>query len=404
MRARIMCVFESRIWPGPTAWPGETSSSPVERIATRGGNATSTCACPSAASNAMVPGPITSPERASVSPTGKSSPAGRTFSPTATGARMRTVAASGDETASVCSIATTASAPAGSGAPVMIRIASPRATACVATPPAASVSLTASVTDAPAEAEATSAARTANPSIAELSKRGNGSCATRSARSVRSSASSSAIVSAGMIAIAARARIAERASSNVTKRRALAVPVATLASALFPQGDLADHHAAVDRFQHVVDGEGGHGDGGQRLHLDAGPPGARDARLDGHARAERIEHECEIDAVERKRVRERDQLRGALGGADAGELGDGEHVALLGEVVAHDGERLCVHEHAAARERLAHGRVLGADVHHARLATRVDVGRAHLGSAARIRLGAGLLGGCHRLDTRRANS
>ena len=72
----------------------------------------------------------------------------------------------------VHSTGTTASAPSGSGAPVMIRTAPPGASAAGRDEPAAASPATGSTTGASAQAPATSAARTAKPSMEELSKPG----------------------------------------------------------------------------------------------------------------------------------------------------------------------------------------------------------------------------------------
>src|SRR5262245_44698095 len=46
-----------------------------------------------------------------------------------------------------------------------------------------------------------------------------------------------------------------------------------------------DAHAAIDGLAHVVDRQGGDGDRGQRLHLDAGPVEGAHGGADGDARA-----------------------------------------------------------------------------------------------------------------------
>ena len=51
---------------------------------------------------------------------------------------------------------------------------------------------------------------------------------------------------------------------------ALALVFARSAAALFQQGDAFDHHAAIRRLQHVVDGQAGDRHRRQRLHLHAG--------------------------------------------------------------------------------------------------------------------------------------
>ena len=66
------------------------------------------------------------------------------------------------------------------------------------------------------------------------------------------------------------------------------------AAGLFDEADAAERHGFVGGFEHVVDGEAGDGDGGQRLHLDAGL--ARDLDLGGDADARRVARGLEIDA------------------------------------------------------------------------------------------------------------
>ena len=81
-----------------------------------------------------------------------------------------------------------ASAPGGSGAPVMMRNASPASSGREATRPAAITSRTASSVGDPAAAGARSKERTAKPSIDELSNGGSAWRATTSERSARRAA------------------------------------------------------------------------------------------------------------------------------------------------------------------------------------------------------------------------
>ena len=82
----------------------------------------------------------------------------------------------------VSSTGTTASAPAGTGAPVMMRIAVPGSSA-PGSPGAAAISRAIGrVTGAASVAGATSAARTANPSICELRNGGSAMGETHLAR------------------------------------------------------------------------------------------------------------------------------------------------------------------------------------------------------------------------------
>ena len=156
-------VYElaSRIWPGPGAWPGGTTSLPVARIATRGRRTTATSIHPTAASMPISCGRNTLPGCNTTWPACTSSPACRTFAPAGGAIRISTSSPSGHcpEPAEgrVSSKRTTVSAPAGTGAPVIMRIAWPGPTATSGTYPAATSPTTRSRTGA----WATSAPRTA---------------------------------------------------------------------------------------------------------------------------------------------------------------------------------------------------------------------------------------------------
>src|SRR6185437_9418101 len=101
-----------------------------------------------------------------------------------------------------------------------------------------------------------------------------------------------------------------------------------LAAGFMDEADAFDAHAAVDRFAHVVDGEGGHRDRGQRLHLDAGAALelAGGADIDGVTR--RIAVEFDPDRAEREGVAQRDEIRRALRAHDAGKPRHRQDVAL----------------------------------------------------------------------------
>ena len=94
---------------------------------------------------------------------------------------------------SVSSTMTTASAPSGIGAPVMMRIASPRPTGTSAAAPAATVATTGSSTGA----SVVSSARTAYPSTALFTNGGTSSSACRSSAVTQPSASTSGRVTGG---------------------------------------------------------------------------------------------------------------------------------------------------------------------------------------------------------------
>ena len=108
--------FELWICPGPSGLPSGTSSLPVARIATRGRLATDTSSTPMEASRPISAGPSRAPRGMTRSPGATSSAARRTLAPVGGACRTR----SRSPVCSVCSTCTTVSAPAGSGAPVMI--------------------------------------------------------------------------------------------------------------------------------------------------------------------------------------------------------------------------------------------------------------------------------------------
>ena len=91
-----------------------------------------------------------------------------------------------------------------------------------------------------------------------------------------------------------------------------------------------DAHAAVDRLGHVVDREAGDGDGGQRLHLDAGRADAARLRPDREAGQGLVGGDVDRDLAELQRMAERDQVGGLLGGHDPGDPRRADHVALPG--------------------------------------------------------------------------
>ena len=137
---------------------------------TRGAACTFTLAYPALASRPAPAGATTSPACITASPAWASSAAERTFSPTLAGAEKRTCEPSLPSPSSTSTISyfTTASAPSGTGAPVMMRTVSPVPTTPSKTWPAASCPITSSVTGVSPDACAKSAERTAYPSIALL--------------------------------------------------------------------------------------------------------------------------------------------------------------------------------------------------------------------------------------------
>ena len=106
------------------------------------------------------------------SPAWASSPAGRTLSPAWAGAvkATRPPARPSPDTTPTTSYFTTASASAGSGAPVMMRTHCPSPMVPSNHPPAGTSAMTSSSTGASSEAPASCEARIAKPSMAEWAK------------------------------------------------------------------------------------------------------------------------------------------------------------------------------------------------------------------------------------------
>ena len=113
--------------PGVSAAPGSRSSAPVEMTATRTRGLTRTEARPTEARAASARADRTDPASSTGAPAPRSSPAVRTFASRGGARRISTAAGRGPGPAdwSVSSTLTTASAPRGSIAPVMIRWAVP---------------------------------------------------------------------------------------------------------------------------------------------------------------------------------------------------------------------------------------------------------------------------------------
>ena len=125
-------MLESQIRPGTRGLPGSLSSLPVAITATRGAARASTEPCPLAASSASWAGPSLVPSGSSSVPAATSSPISRIEWPLGTGRENRACRLP----PSVHSTGTTASAPPGIMAPVMIRMHVPGATVTARMSPA----------------------------------------------------------------------------------------------------------------------------------------------------------------------------------------------------------------------------------------------------------------------------
>jgi hypothetical protein len=154
------------------------------------------------------------------------------------------------------------------------------------------------------------------------------------------------------------------------------------------QLDVRHRHAAVHRLAHVVDGQQRDLDGGQGFHFDAG-------RADGLHRGAADDvggvcgvglHGLEFDGhpCECERVAQGDQVAGFLGGLDAGDAGDAEHIAFLGGARFNDGQRRGMHVDAATGDGGTVRAGLGRDIDHVGLALCVKMGQGvHCGDGMR---------------------
>ena len=98
---------------------------------------------------------------------------------------------------------------------------------------------------------------------------------------------------------------------------------------------MADGHLFVHGFAHIVNGERGNGNGGERFHLDAGSRGDFGGSSDDDAIAFGWNGEFHYAMSDGQRVAERNEIAGFFGGHDASEAGGGEDVTL-GDFVAFD--------------------------------------------------------------------
>mmetsp|Transcript_19337 Transcript_19337/g.49198 ORF Transcript_19337/g.49198 Transcript_19337/m.49198 type:complete len:338 (-) Transcript_19337:281-1294(-) len=121
--ASSMERLASRIWPGPSTFvDGSTTSSPVDSTATWGLRYTSNCStAPTVARMPTSATPTRSPACSTTAPCMMSDPMGRMSCPALAAFRMRTrLGPEPASTFSVSSTCTTASAPGGTGAPVVM--------------------------------------------------------------------------------------------------------------------------------------------------------------------------------------------------------------------------------------------------------------------------------------------
>ena len=104
--------------------------------------------------------------------------------------------------------------------------------------------------------------------------------------------------------------------------------MARAAAALFEQFNALDRDAALESFDHVVNGQRRDRDGRHRFHLDAGRPVDRGTGSQGDGSGLGIDHAIYFEMVKPERVAERNQFSGPFGGHDPCDPRAGEHVTL----------------------------------------------------------------------------
>ena len=124
---------------------------------------------------------------------------------------------------------------------------------------------------------------------------------------------------------------------------------------------------------HVVDRQRRHRRGGERLHLHPGMVQGPHAGPDADGMRRLIGDEVDLDVGDVERVAHGDELRGPLGGHDAGNPSGFEHVALFYLTVADQLEGRSPHVDIASGQRRAHGRRFSGDIHHAHAALFVEM-------------------------------
>ena len=154
------------------------------------------------------------------------------------------------------------------------------------------------------------------------------------------------------------------------------------AAMLLEQSHARDHHATVCRFAHIVDGEQGDLDGGQRFHFNTGGAHsfcrnpADNVRRLMYGGAYTFQLHCEVR--QGQGMAQRNQGASLFGTLNAGNAGNAQHVALFGRSALDQGQGGGLHVNTAFGNRDAMTGVFGGDVHHVGLALLIEVGeRAH---------------------------
>ena len=150
---------------------------------------------------------------------------------------------------------------------------------------------------------------------------------------------------------------------------------------------VVDGHAAVHGFAHVVDGEQGYLHGGEGFHFHAGGSDGFYGCCTKYACSARLSCACSFEfdsnTGQCQRMAQRDEVAGFLGGHDAGDAGNAQHVAFFGGAGFDEGQGGGQHFDAAAGDGDAVRSGLGGHVDHVGLALGVKVGECGHGGVTR---------------------
>lgn len=112
---------------------------------------------------------------------------------------------------------------------------------------------------------------------------------------------------------------------------------------LVQQPDLPDTNPVAQRFAHVIDSQGGHGDCRQSFHLHAGLPSGFRGGAENNFTGRRVELMSDSDDVQRNVMAEWNEVPSLLGRRDAGQFGRCENVAFLNFVCLDFAEYFLAH-------------------------------------------------------------
>jgi len=155
--------------------------------------------------------------------------------------------------------------------------------------------------------------------------------------------------------------------------------VSRFSAEFFQQADRFDHHPAIHRLAHVIDGEQGDAGGGERLHFDAGAAKSfrHGAAFNGMGAAILgfIQTEVDGDFGQRNGMAERDQVSGAFCRHDACQSGDTKNVAFVGDAVANHRQRGRLHDDTTGGDGDSPRFGFFADANHQRAALVIEMGK-----------------------------